>query len=253
LGEGLDSAGRVGVNSWGILVITVAHSELALGVSSGSHHVAANAIENVVAVLGRVCYCRVTGLEAEDGRAHVVVPFDDLLVAVVVAAVAGESVGVYETTKWVTTEISSVGVQLASTIIGLHANIGLVDGADNLDVPRCLQDLNTSEGSGGHDTGAMPSFCAPGDGLTLGVGDSGVGSWRRPKTEIIDRVQEAGLAKGGLGFGGAVANVVAGLWAAVNGDRIDLVWNLAGVCVMVVDKGSDGGLGGDGGDDGEES
>jgi len=74
------------------LIITVTHCVLAYGVVCGCYAVTTDAIVYVLAVLRRVGDSRVTNFEAEHIRAHVIVPLDNLLVAVVVAAIARERI-----------------------------------------------------------------------------------------------------------------------------------------------------------------
>jgi len=99
------------------------------------------------------------------------VPFDDLLVRVVVSTVAWESVGEHQTTERVAAEISAVGIELTPTIIGLHVDIELVEGAGYLNVTRGLEDLGAGDGASWHDTRAMSRLGAPCNALALGITD----------------------------------------------------------------------------------
>jgi hypothetical protein len=125
---------------------------------------------------------RIADLETESVTAHEVVPLDDLLIAVVVAA--RPSSGVNETTERVTTEIGTVGVKLSSEVIGLEVDEGLVDKTDDLDVVWGPHELETRKCTSGDETRAMTGLGAPGDFLMFRLTDGGRTGRRCPDTEI---------------------------------------------------------------------
>lgn len=85
LGVGLDLTACIRVNTGEVLVVTLARLECTvLGVVGGVVG-APNTIVDVLAEVGSVGTSRVTDLEAEHATSHEIVPFDDLLVTVVVS------------------------------------------------------------------------------------------------------------------------------------------------------------------------
>lgn len=113
----------------------------------------------------------------------VLVPLVNLSVSVVVG-VGAERVRVDETTEGVTTEISTVGVKLSSTIARLDVDLRLVDEADDLDVARGLGELHAGKGASGDQARAVTLLGAPSDLLTLRVTNGGVGLHGRPQAEV---------------------------------------------------------------------
>lgn len=75
-------------------------------------------------------------------------------------------------------------VKLSSRVISLEVDLSLVDEPNNLDIIRCLHVLQTSESTRGDKAGTPTRLGAPGNFLTLSVGDEGVGLGWRPKAEI---------------------------------------------------------------------
>lgn len=138
-------------------------------------------------------------------------PLDDLLEGSVVAVVRGETVGVNEATKRVTTLdihrrkerlalallvpqknptentthlISTMGVHLTSSIISSNVDVGLDDGPRDEDIRGRLEELNTSDSASGHGTSTVARLGAPRDGLSFLVTDQAVRVGRAPQAEV---------------------------------------------------------------------
>lgn len=77
----------------------------------------------------------------------------------------------FQAEKKRTDQISTMGIKLSSIVTSSHVDLGLVDKTSNLDIVWGLDELNTLEGTGGNETGAMAVLAAPGDFLTFGVAD----------------------------------------------------------------------------------
>jgi len=192
---------------------------------------ASNKVVDVLAIVGapdRV----VANFHAEETSANERAPIlalsDD-------ASCAGKIVGEDQATKWVAEEISAVGVEFASVIRGVHANTLLIESSGELDVGRCLHELNALEGAGRHDTGSVTWLAAVSDYFTLDVANLRTGDGGTPETKVINAVDEGSLAKRIGTFGRAVANVVPSLRSTTTRCRwegIDLVWEV-GVCEVV--------------------
>jgi len=225
LGGLLEARGQAistSVDTREVLVVTKARLENTILVSSWGIVVAANTVKDVVTELGGVGVGLVASLEAENVRAHEVVPFNDLGDG----SASSEGVGEDKPTEWVATEISTMGVHLSSSIISSHVDEGLVDVAGDLNVCRGPHELNTSDGTGGDGSGPMRRVRAPGNGRGFCVTDSGVGDWRTPEAEVGNGVDEGGLAIGLLVGSGRVANVEAELRTTSRCIGIDLVWDV---------------------------
>jgi hypothetical protein len=178
LGVGLSSTSGVGVDTRVVLVLTEAALEDTINVGSGGVVLAADTVIDMLAEVGSVGAGGVAGLEAEGSTTHEVVPFDGLLVAVTPGR------GEEETTKWVTTLISTVGVEFSSGVISLDVDEVLLDETGDLDVVGSLHELETSDGTSRDDTSTMAGLGAPGNALTLNVTDEGIGFWGTPKAEV---------------------------------------------------------------------
>ena len=104
-----------------------------------------------------------------------------------------------------------MGVKLTTEVIGGQVELGLVQERDNLNVRGETEKLDTGDGARRNDAGATARLRAPGDGLTLGVTDEGVGLGGTPDTPVVGVVDEGGLAEGLGALSGRVAQVVAEL------------------------------------------
>ena len=182
LSVGLDHPACIGVNSWEVLVCTLARLECTILGGVGGVVGASNTVVNVLAVVGSVRTSWVTNLEAENATAHEIVPLDDLLEAVVVSA--RPTGGVDETSERVTTEVGAVRVQFSSRIVGLKVDQRLVDETNDLEIVRSLHKLNTLEGTSGDQTSAITGLGAPGDFFSFCITDGLGAVGRCPKTEI---------------------------------------------------------------------
>lgn len=149
-GEGLASGG-IGTNN--ILEFTLAAGEFVIRVGCGHVISAPQKIESVLAVVRRG-NSGVTDLDAEDAGTDEVVPAGSLEQGGVVLC-AGKTARVDETANGVTEQISTVGIELSSSIITSKTDTSLVEVSSNLDVSAGLHELSTSDGTGGHDTSTM--------------------------------------------------------------------------------------------------
>lgn len=132
-----------------VLVLAFARLKDTILVCSRGVVGAPNAIEDMLAVLVVIRVSRVAGLETEEVGAHkanytsqcrtiqlikqdVLVPLDDLLEGVVVAAIAGEGIGENQATERIATLVSAVGIHLTTVIVGSDIDEVLFDMASNL-------------------------------------------------------------------------------------------------------------------------
>lgn len=217
LSVGGDDTISTSVDTWEVLVVTEARQEDIVNVGSGGVVSATDTIENVLAVVGGVSTSRVASLEAELTSTHEVVPFNGLL------ELTGEGVREEEGTEGVTTLIGTVGVEFTSRVVSSEINVLLGDVASDLDVVGGLDELDTSQGTSGDDTGTIVWLGAPGNGFTLSVTNSAVGSWGTPEAEVVNRVDDGGLAHRGGTNGGAVAQIVTLLGSTLT---------IVGVCLV---------------------
>jgi hypothetical protein len=110
---------------------------------------ASDAVVDVFAVVGGVGTRRVTCLKAEGVGSQEVGPFHDLNVR------TAECVGEHDASHRVTTEISTMGVHLATIVTSHHVNLGLVHEAHGLDIIGRLQELDTSKCAGGDEASTV--------------------------------------------------------------------------------------------------
>jgi hypothetical protein len=193
-------------------------------------------VEDMLTVVSSVGTGGVANLEAEDVATHEVVPLDNLFVGAVAARPSGR---IDETTEGVATEICTVGVKLSSEVVGLKVDLGLVDETNDLNVVGCPHELNSLKSASGDKTRAVTGLGAPRDFLSFSVSD-GLGTiWRGPKTEVVDRVEDAGLAERLLIFRRRVTKVITELRATDTIVRVSLVWEVA-VVEMLGSQGNDG-------------
>lgn len=146
------------------------------------------------AEFGGLGSCCVAGLQAEDVASHEVVPFDDLLECVVISAVGWEGIGVEESSEGISSLISTMRVHLASSVIRLDVNKGLVNPAHDLNIRRGLHELNTGERSGRDDACPPPRLGAPRHSLALCISNNSIRLRRAPDTKVVDRVDDCCLA-----------------------------------------------------------
>jgi len=198
---------------------------------------ASDTVVNMLAEVGTVGARRVARLETEKVTAHEVVPLDDLVIAVVVAARPSSGVG--ETAEGVTTEIGTMRVELSSEVISRKVDESLVDKTDDLDVVWGLHVLNTPKGITRDETSAVTGLSAPRDFFVFRLTNGGGTGRGCPKTKIVNRVNDESLAEGLLVFGRRVAPVVTGLCATDTIIRISLVWKVI-VVEMLGSQGNEG-------------
>ena len=179
---GLDLTAGVGVDAREVLVVTLARLEgTVLGVVRGVVGTS-DTVVDMLAVVSGVGASRVASLETENTAAHEVMPFNDLLITVIVAV--RPSGGVEEATEGVTTEIGAVRVKFPPKVIGGEVDLGLVDKTDDLDVVWGPHELNTPESTTGDKTGPMTRFGTPGDFLLFRLADGGGTGGGCPEAEI---------------------------------------------------------------------
>lgn len=217
LGVGLNGTSSVSVDTGEVLVFTEAALEDTILIGSGSIVLAADTVKDVLAEVSSVGTSRIASLEAENTSTHEVVPFDSL------GEASTPGIGEEETTEWVTTLISTVGVEFSSRVISLDVDELLLDEASDLNVVGGLHELDTSEGTVWDTTSAITGLCAPGNALTLNVTDEGIGFRWAPEAEVIDAVNDGGLAERLLVLGSAVADVVTPLTTTFTVVGISLV------------------------------
>jgi len=218
------------------LISTVASLEsTVLGVIGGVVGTS-DTVEDMLTVVGSVGTGGVANLEAEDAATHEVVPLDNLFVGAVVAGPGGR---IDETTEGVATEVGTVGIKLSSVIVGLEVDLGLVDETNDLNVVGSPHELNALKSASGDKTSAVAGLGAPRDFLSFSVSDGLGTTWGSPKTEVIDRVEDAGLAERLLIFRRRVAKVVTELRATDTIVRVSLVWEVS-VVEMLGSQGNNG-------------
>lgn len=191
----------------------------------------------VVNVFTKVCSIgtgRITSFKAELATAHEVVPFNDLLVSIVVIA---PSRRVGETTEGVSSHVSAVGIQFSSGIVRYQIDLGLVDEPNDLDVIWRPHKLDTLEGASGNRASPPARLSAPCYFLTFRIGNERVGDGRGPEAEIIEGVQESRLAERIRAFGRRIAKIVSILRATQKIIHIGLVRNASRVGKMLAGEG----------------
>jgi hypothetical protein len=226
-----------GVDTDGGHVITIADLEDTLLCVVGCVVCAPETVIDVLAESLLILASGVTDFHAEAVTTHEVCPINDLLVRVIVTPVAGERVGVHETAKRVTAQISTVGIQLASVVISRDVYLSLVNETGDLDVVGGLDELYTLKSTGGDETSTVSRLCTPGNFLTFGVTNGGVGLWGCPEAKVVYVVHERSLTHGALILSCRVANIVTDLGTANSSSVIvDLVRDTGRVSIVLVNE-----------------
>lgn len=83
-----------------------------------------------------------------------------------------------------TYEICTVGVKLATIVIRLQVELGLVEERDNLEVRRRTEELHTRDRASGDKPCAAAGFGAPCDLLALRVANGGRAAGRGPHAPV---------------------------------------------------------------------
>jgi len=208
-----------GVDTNDVLNVTVTLGELAILGSRRHVERAADEIITVLAVVGGadgVVAC----LEAELVSTDEGIPVEDLGQSVSIR-VRG-SVGEDDTTKRVTLEIGTVGVEFSSRVGGVETNTLVLDEADDLDVSGSLCPLETGDGTRRDETCAMGVFGAVCDDLGFDIANQAIWIWRTPETEVIGTVENERLAVGVGSSCGVVASVDTELRATEDLEGVDL-------------------------------
>jgi len=224
-GLGVCHNGTVGsVNTGRILAFTFAGLEDAVDVSSGGVVLAANTIKDVLAKLSSPRAGGVAELHAENVGTHEVVPLKHLLEVVASGSrILGEVVRVHEATKRVAALVSTMRVELASSIISLDVDEVLVDVAGHLNVVGGLDEGDASDGTSRDNTSTAAGLSAPGNRFTFGVTDEGVGLRRAPEAKVANCVNGSRLAHRVGTLGGRVTPVVTLLSTTITTVSVGLV------------------------------
>jgi len=172
-----------GIDTREILVVTKARFEdTFLSVVRGI----VGTTNTVVDVFTEVCSIwtgGVTSFETELLSTHEIVPFDNLLVGVVISA---PGCRIEKTAERVSSSISTVGIQFPSRIARFDVNLALVDEPNDLNVIGCPHELDTLKRTGRNGTSATTRLRAPCNFLTFGVGNERVRFGRGPEAEIAE-------------------------------------------------------------------
>ena len=83
-----------------------------------------------------------------------------------------------------THKISTMRVKLSTKVAGGHVDLSLINEADNLHIVRGSHELDTLEGTGRDQAGAMAGFGAPCNHLSFLVSDDRVDWIRCPQAEV---------------------------------------------------------------------
>jgi len=217
------------VLTWGHLEITFAIFEHSLRVGAGWHVIrATNKIEDVLAVV-RFLDRIITGFETEGTRTDEKTPVIDLRDF---TTGSREIVRENKSSKGISREISTVRIKLSATVGGIQTNAGLVELPSNLNVGGGPHELKAGEGSCRDNASAVTMHSAVSHDCSFNITNQSIGSWRSPKTEVFDGIDEHGLALGVRPFGCTVANIVPRLRTTTTRERVDLlgkVWIVEGI------------------------
>lgn len=126
---------------------------------------------------------------------HEVGPFVDLLAQ---SGSAIPDIGENETSVRVPETVSSVRVQLSSSVTGLNIGVYEVPSTRHLDVIRSLNKMGRNESPSGEQTSPTSRGSAPCHHNFFDDSDSRVRLWGPPETEILDTVHIQILAFTGL-------------------------------------------------------
>lgn len=88
-----------------------------------------------------------------------------------------------------THEISTVGVELTTEVIGGQVELGLVEEGDNLEVRGRTKELESGDSASGNETGTFAGLRAPGDFLALRLADGGGAGGGSPDTPVWRHVR----------------------------------------------------------------
>jgi len=149
-------------------------------------------VVDILAVVG-VRYGIIACFDAELAASEEVVPVVDLGNGFVVFC-GRQVVREHETTERVPSQISTVGVELASGVTCRQAKSGLIYETRELDVSGRLDELNSGESSRGDKASTVAFLGAICYDLGFDVANHAIWCRRTPQTEIINRVNEHRLA-----------------------------------------------------------
>jgi hypothetical protein len=162
------------------LIVTVASLENSGSIRSRCVVAASFGVVNVETVSSGAGNGGIASLEAEDVRAHEVVPLDDLDEIVLVAVALGEGVGEHEASERITALVITVRVHLSSSVTRRKFDTGIVDDTGNLHVCGCNEELSAHQGSTTDQASAPSRLGAVRNGGGFSDTDQRVGNGRSP-------------------------------------------------------------------------
>jgi hypothetical protein len=148
-----DSLSVSGVSTNNVLEFTLAASELVICVRVRHVVFASNKIVDVLAVI-RSGDGRVAELDAEGSTTDEVVPLNSLEFGAV-ALSTRETGTVDESTERVSSQISTVRIELSSRIVRLETKSAVLDVPSDLDVSTCFHELGAGNRTCRDETAAM--------------------------------------------------------------------------------------------------
>ena len=170
--------GGIGVDARELSILTQAGLESAVFDIGGGVPTTSDTVQGISAVGNGVGASRVTDLHAKNVTTHEVGPLGGLDIR------AGESGGKHETSKGVTTEIGTVGIELSAGVVRQKVDFGLVEHTGNQEVVWGLYKLDTLEGTSGYETSAVTGLGTPGNFGPFRIANGGARLGGCPETEI---------------------------------------------------------------------
>jgi hypothetical protein len=229
-----DDLAIAGIDTRIILVISKARFENTfLGIVGGIVGTT-NAVIYVFTKVRSVGTGGVACFKAELAATHEVVPFDDLLVRVVILTPSSR---INKTTQRVSSHVSAMRIQFSSSIVRYQIDESLVNEPNDLDVIGSSHKLNALEGTRGNGARPPARLGAPCYFLAFGVGDERIWCGRSPKAEIIKRIQERRLAERRRALSRRIAKIVSILRATKEIIGVGLVRNASRVCEVFAGEG----------------
>jgi len=164
--EGLSTRG---ISANDILELTLAAGKLAVSVRRRHVVTASQKIDTILAIV-RCGHRRVTELDAECSGSDEVVPACYLGQGRVVLG-SRQATRVDESTKRITSQISTVRVKLTSSVVGQKTNTSLSDMTSYLNIGAGLHELSTGDSASWHNTSAVTFLSAVSNNGSLNITD----------------------------------------------------------------------------------